>query len=126
MQSFAIFHDSCRTNEGVDLGHGQRGAEFALVLRDEWLVLSDEEFDILYEACAGHADCETEADITIQTCWDADRLDLGRVGTMPDPKRLCTEAAKTPETLKWADGRACFEVVPDFVHGEWDIEPSPK
>ena len=28
----------------------------------------------------------TEADITIQTCWDSDRLDLGRVGMMPEPR----------------------------------------
>ena len=126
VQLFAIFHDSRRVCEGVDLGHGQRGGEFALVLRDEWLVLSDEEFDLLYEACAGHADGDTEADITIQTCWDADRLDLGRVSICPEPSLLCTEAAKNPEILKWADGRACFEVVPDFVHGEWGIEPSPK
>ena len=100
----------------------ERGGELALVLRDEWLVLSDEEFDLLYEACAGHTDGETEADITIQTCWDADRLDLGRVGVCPEPSKLCTDAAKNPEMLKWADGRACFEVVPDFVHGEWGID----
>ena len=123
VQLFAIFHDSCRTNEGIDDGHGGRGGNLALELRNEWLVLSDEEFDLLYEACAGHTDGETEAaDITIQTCWDADRLDLGRVGTVPDPKRLCTEAAKKPEVVIWADERACLEIVPDFVHGEWGIE----
>lgn len=104
VQLFAIFHDSRPVSEGVDSGHGQRGGEFALVLRDGWLALSDEEFDLHYDACAGHTDGETEADITIQTCWDADRLDLGRVRTMPDPKKLCTKAAKTPEILKWADG----------------------
>jgi uncharacterized protein len=32
--------------------------------------------------------------ITVQTCWDADRLDLGRVGIKPDPKRLFTEEGK--------------------------------
>ena len=35
---------------------------------------------------------------------------------------LCTKAAKNPEVLKWADGRACFEVVPDFVQAEWGID----
>jgi len=122
VQLFAIFHDSCRVNEGTDCGHGERGGNLALALRDEWLVLSDEEFNLLYEACAGHTDGKTDADITIQTCWDADRLDLGRVGICPEPKRLCTEAAKCLDILNWAEGRAWAEIVPDFVLGEWGIE----
>ena len=122
VQLFAIFHDSCRVNEGTDCGHGERGTDLALALRDEWLVLSDEEFDLLYEAFAGHTDGETEADITIQTCWDADRLDLGRVGMIPAPQKLCTPAAKTWEMIQWADGRAAFEVVPDLVKNEWEID----
>jgi hypothetical protein len=35
-----------------------------------------------------------DGDITVQTCWDADRLDLPRVGIQPLPQFLCTEAAK--------------------------------
>ncbi len=122
VQLFAIFHDAGRLSEGYDLGHGQRGGQLALALRNEWFVLSDEEFDLLYEACIGHAEGDTEADITIQTCWDADRLDLGRVRICPEPSMLCTEAARRPEILKWADGRACFEVVPDSVQAEWGID----
>lgn len=26
----------------------------------------------------------------VQACWDADRLDLGRVGIIPDPERMGT------------------------------------
>jgi uncharacterized protein len=122
VQLFAIFHDSCRVNEGTDAGHGQRGADLALALRGEWFVLSDSDFDLLYKACAGHTDGETEADITIQTCWDADRLDLGRVGMIPAPKKLCTPVARTWDMIRWADGRAAFEVVPDLVRGDWGIE----
>ena len=122
VQLFAIFHDSCRVNEDADWGHGERGGNLALALRDKWLSLSDEEFDLLYEACAGHTDGLTEADITIQTCWDADRLDLGRVGICPELLRLCTEAAKNPEIIKWADGRASIDIVPDFVRGEWGVD----
>ena len=77
VELFAIFHDSCRVSDGTDPGHGERGGDLALKLRDEWFAISDEEFDLLYAACAGHSDGETEADITIQTCWDADRLDFG-------------------------------------------------
>lgn len=32
------------------------------------------------KALAYHSDGYTEGDITVQVCWDADRLDLGRVG----------------------------------------------
>ena len=54
VQLFAIFHDSCRVNEDADWGHGERGGNLALTLRD--------------------------------------------------------------------DGRASFDIVPDFVHGEWGID----
>ncbi|MGA2259338.1 MAG: hypothetical protein ABSG53_32085 [Thermoguttaceae bacterium] len=64
---------------------------------------------------------ETEADFTIQTRWDADRLDLGRVRVCPDPSKLCTKAAENPEMLKWADGRARFEVIPQLVSMEWGL-----
>ena len=30
---FAVFHDSCRENEGWDDGHGRRGADLAASLR---------------------------------------------------------------------------------------------
>jgi uncharacterized protein len=122
VQLFAIFHDSRRVNEGVDNGHGSRGAELAASFWNRWFTVSDHEFDLLHAACVGHTDGTTEADITIQTCWDADRLDLGRVRICPDPKRLCTEVAKRAEILKWADGRACFQVVPEIVAGDWGID----
>ena len=41
-----------------------------------------------------HSDGRVDADVTVQTCWDADRLDLGRVGKRPDPRLLCTPAAR--------------------------------
>jgi uncharacterized protein len=121
VQLFAIFHDARRVNEGVDDGHGQRGADLAAELR-HLFKLPDADFELLYEACAAHTDGLTEADVTIQTCWDADRLDRGRVGIVPAPMKLCTPAAKTWEMIQWADGRAAFEVVPDFVKDEWRID----
>jgi uncharacterized protein len=122
VQLFAVFHDSRRINEVVDFKHGQRGAELAAELRGDLFDLSDADFELLYFACAHHTDGLIEADITVQTCWDADRLDLGRVGIMPEPKKLCTDAAKVTQMLKWADGRAAFEVVPEMVKEEWGIE----
>ena len=122
VQLFAVFHDARRVNERVDDDYGQRGADLAAELRGDLFDLPDADFDLLYEACARHTDGETEADITIQVCWDANRLDLGRVGMIPAPKMLCTPTARTWEMIQWADGRAAFEVVPDLVKDEWGLD----
>ena len=119
---FAVFHDSRRVNEGTDPDHGQRGADFAAELLGLVFKLPDEEFSLLYRACAGHTHERTHPDITIQTCWDSDRLDLGRVGITPHPSRLCTDAAKTKEMIRWADGRAGFRVVPGLIATEWGLD----
>lgn len=119
---FAVFHDSRRVKEGFDDGHGQRGAELAAKLRGKHFTLADREFDLLHEACCLHTDGLTEADVTVQTCWDADRLDLGRVFMAPDRSKLCTKAAKRPEFLNWAYGRAAFQVVPELVLSDWGID----
>jgi len=122
VQLFAVFHDSRRVSDGVDDDHGQRGADLAAEQRGDLFNLSDADFELLYEACARHTDGLVDADPTIQVCWDSDRLDLGRVGMIPAPKKLCTPAARTWEMIQWADGRAAFEVVPDLVKDEWEIE----
>jgi uncharacterized protein len=122
VQLFSVFHDARRINESVDDGHGRRGADLAAELRGTLFDLPDADFDLLYEACAAHTDGLTEADITVQVCWDADRLDLGRVGITPSPEKLCTSAARAAKMLKWADGRATFENVPDLVKAEWGID----
>jgi uncharacterized protein len=87
---FALFHDSKRINECWDPGHGRRGATFAATLRGELFDLSDEDFDLLYRACEGHTDGHRHDDPTIGTCWDADRLDLGRCGMIPDAQYMST------------------------------------
>ena len=119
---FAVLHDSRRVNEATDPEHGPRAAELARSLRGHLFDLPDREFRLLHRACAGHTHERTHPDVTIRTCWDADRLDLGRVGITPHPSRLCTEAARRPEMIRWADGRASFGVVPEFVKEEWGID----
>lgn len=119
---FAVLHDSRRINEVSDPQHGPRAAEFASELRGHVFELSDHEFALLCRACEGHTTERTHSDVTIQTCWDSDRLDLGRVGITPHPDRLCTDVAKRPETIKWADGRASFGIIPDFVLEDWGID----
>lgn len=118
---FAVLHDSRRINEHTDLDHGPRAAEFTRTLRGQFFDLTDQEFGLLHRACHGHTHERTHPDVTIQTCWDADRLDLGRVGIMPHPSRLCTEIARRSETIRWADGRARFRVVPSLVREDWGI-----
>jgi uncharacterized protein len=119
VQLFAVFHDSRRVNESSDPGHGLRGAELAFRLRGTLYDLPDAQCALLSEACAGHTDGLTDGNITVQTCWDADRLDLGRVGMRPEPTKLCTDAARRPEIIKRADGRAAFGVLPDLVRRDW-------
>ena len=102
VELFSFFHDSCRINEYVDDGHGKRGADLAMTLRGDLFNASDAEMVLLVEACTGHSDGEVEADVTVQTCWDADRLDLGRVGIRPDAQYLCTAAAKDPAMMQRA------------------------
>ena len=87
---FALFHDSRRINEGWDPEHGARGAEYAADLRGKAFQLGDDEFELLRYACVWHTEGTSHDDATIATCWDADRLDLGRVGIVPDPLRMCT------------------------------------
>lgn len=118
---FAVLHDSRRLNELSDPNHGPRAAQYALELRGNVFELPDDDFRLLCRACEGHTHERTHPDVTIQTCWDADRLDLGRVGITPHPSRLCTAVARRPEILKWADGRATFRVVPSFVQDEWGL-----
>ncbi len=122
VQLFAVLHDSRRINECTDPEHGPRAAEFARTIQGRLIDLPEPEFRLLHRACAGHTHERTHPDVTIQTCWDADRLDLGRVGITPSPSRLCTAAAKRAATLKWADGRATFRLIPPFVRDEWGID----
>jgi len=103
---FSVFHDACRLNEATDPEHGQRGANLAASFRGSFFDLPDEAFERLYEACSHHTHSHTHQDITIKTCWDADRLDLGRVGIMPDPRYLCTDEAKTPSCIELAYQRS--------------------
>ena len=106
---FALLHDAQRRDEGRDPDHGPRAARFVRQLQAEGrLGLGEEDLDLLAMACEGHSAGSREAPLIVQVCWDADRLDLGRVGIRPEPKRLCTEPAQDLTYLgfayKWAIG----------------------
>jgi uncharacterized protein len=102
VELFAFLHDVKRADNGRDPEHGKRVADFIKASRPQLLQLSDADFDLLTYACMYHSDGLIEADITVQTCWDSDRLDLGRIGIKPEPRFLCTEAARETETILWA------------------------
>jgi len=92
---FALFHDFGRKTDGFDPGHGARGAAEAERLRRQgFFEIDDERFEKLVYACTRHTDGLISADPTVGTCWDADRLELTRVGIIPRMKYLSTQAAK--------------------------------
>jgi uncharacterized protein len=90
---FSYFHDCMRVNEDHDPEHGPRAARFLKEKRDA-LGLTDDQFKQLYHACSGHTHGRKCHDITVCTCWDADRLDIGRIDARPNSKLLFSDEAK--------------------------------
>ena len=98
---FSLLHDAMREKDGDDPGHGERGAVLASELRREGLYdLPDDAAERLREACEDHDAGETSEDPTVGVCWDADRLNLWRVGTRPNPALLSTAAARDPTMIE--------------------------
>jgi uncharacterized protein len=106
VELFAFLHDSRRFNDGRDPAHGMRAAVYARSLRGSLVHLDDDAFELLAHACRHHTDGLREGHPTVLTCWDADRLDLGRVGIYPDPRYLCTDAARDLAVIRWAYQRS--------------------
>jgi len=98
---FALFHDSMRFNDSFDPMHGPRAAVLARELRGGAFDLGNEEMDLLAFACEEHTNGGLSEEPTVGVCWDADRLNLWRVGFEPDPRFLSTEAARSEERIAW-------------------------
>lgn len=94
IELFAFLHDSQRYSEGTDLQHGQRAAEYAASLNHSHFSLTGSQLDKLCHAIRYHSGGSIHTCETIQSCWDGDRLDLGRVGIKPHKNYLSPEAAK--------------------------------
>ncbi len=137
---FALLHDSQRLNDDYDPQHGPRAAAIAQELDGHAFTLAPERLRLLVDACAGHTDGRTAADATTGLCWDADRLNLWRVGTRPDPEYLSTEPARHPEWIargleisearySWPEVAAAFEtdddVAGDLEDGTLDPDEVP-
>jgi len=94
-QLFSLIHDTMRENEDEDPEHGHRSAAYAKELFDQGkLEITEDQLAVLMEACKYHNDGKVTDDPTIGVCWDADRLDLTRVGIIPNPDLLSTKAGK--------------------------------
>jgi len=122
---FALLHDAIRQDDCYDLGHGPRAAALMDELRDARLIaLDDRRGARLGLALRDHAFGQITEDATIGLCWDADRLDLGRVGISPDPAFFSTAAARRlaarGRRLRWAD------TPPDWhaLAARFDLYPS--
>ena len=80
--------------------------------------LDEHQLYLLTEACKYHSAGRIIPNVTIQTCWDADRLDLGRVGVKPKAAYLGTPLARDQKFLEQAYARSkmCF-VKEGFLDG---------
>lgn len=101
IELFAFLHDSRRLNDNHDPEHGPRAALFAQRLAGSAFTLEPPDLELPLTACRGHSDGFTTGEVTVLTCWDADRLDLGRVGIKPHPDYLSKAAARDPVTIEW-------------------------
>ena len=92
---FAACHDVARIHDGRDLKHGPLGARRLLDDLADQLELAPSRLDLLVEAITHHTGGRVSDDPTIGACWDADRLDLVRIGFDIDRKRLSTRTARS-------------------------------
>jgi len=106
IELFAFLHDSQRHSDDGDHLHGVRGAEYARSLNNVFFELTTPRMDTLCEAIEHHSRGHVHEQATIQTCWDADRLDLGRVGIKPSARFLSQEASQyIEEAYRWSRQR---------------------
>ena len=92
IMAFAYLHDSERMNNAEDINHGMRASKLIDTIRQTKLTeLDDEQVEKLKRACELHTIEHRTGDITIDVCFDADRMDLLRVGIMPSPERMATK-----------------------------------
>tara|TARA_B100002019_G_C21271579_1_gene602669 strand:- start:3794 stop:4543 length:750 start_codon:yes stop_codon:yes gene_type:complete len=124
--AFSFLHDSKRESDYSDSLHGKRISDLLLSKKIKGLKLGKIEKQVLAYACAHHSDGFTVDNLpdglsflngmtdkereyfinTIGACWDADRLDLLRVGVYPEKEYLSTKTAKKNEIIsicnRWA------------------------
>ncbi len=93
VELFAFLHDSKRENDSYDPEHGLRASRYAHSLNGQYFDLTNHQLTQLCEAMENHTSGYKHDDVTIQSCWDSDRLDLGRLDITPSPDYLSEEAS---------------------------------
>lgn len=107
IELFALLHDCCRGDDGADMQHGPRAVAYMDSLRGDLLKgLGQARYACLREAVRDHTRGKVSDDPTIGACWDADRLDIGRVKMTVQRRFLSTREAKKESVIKWARQRS--------------------
>lgn len=101
---FAYLHDARRESEHSDPGHGLRAASLLdELVENKILNLELEQYKQLKRALSLHSQANAKSDdITVQTCWDADRLDLWRCDVVPSPMLMFTDCGKSSDMIEYA------------------------
>jgi uncharacterized protein len=120
---FAMIHDSQRLSDGYDPEHGARAAA---IVTEFGTTLGDADHQLLLQAaCERHDKGAVSDDPTLGVCFDADRLNLWRVGITPKPDLLGTVVGKQTETITWARDQLDLPL-PDPVELACRILQSPE
>ncbi len=101
---FAYLHDVERQTDTYDVEHGPKAAKLIDQIREFVLgFLDDRQIGLLKDACTFHTTVLRTGNPTIDTCFDADRLDLPRAYIIPEPDRMATkEGAEKAKQMKAA------------------------
>lgn len=124
VELFSVLHDCQRWDDGSDPEHGRRAGQFVKDKGERFFNISKPSFLLLIRACDEHVDGNVSENITIQTCWDADRLDIARAFKKVDPRLMSQHVSA--EIIDWATKRACDGYVPEFVGSEWGFDVKPR
>lgn len=82
--AFGMIHDSQRERDDWDPDHGVRAANWLICSVTLASLIGTEERELLASACLYHDRGMTTQNPLIGTLWDADRINLWRVGLCPD------------------------------------------
>lgn len=101
-----------------------RSARLARELLEGGDLVSEERLETLVSAIERHGAGETSEDPTVGACWDADWLNLWRVGVRPDPVLLSTAAGV--ELIGWARGLQGERYSWEEVLGMFDMQTTSE
>ena len=103
---FGVLHDCKRVCDSGDHDHGIRAADWLVTQNNILFKTTPIQLSHLVRACRGHTLEKFTDDITVQACWDSDRLDIGRCKEIVDTSFLGTPAAKLDEVVAHAIARS--------------------